>query len=71
MILILFQVDSKWEVGDYEGAHRSSNMAKKWSIAAIITGIVLIVINVVISGISAAVDSDDTDCTQRDGRSHC
>ena len=68
MILILFQVDSKWEVGDYEGARRSSNMAKKWSIAAIITGIVLIV---VIVGISAVIDSDGTDCTQRDGRSHC
>ena len=70
-MLILFQVDSKWEVGDYEGARRSSNMAKKWSIAAIVTGIVLSVFNGVILGISAAVNSDDTDCTQRYGRSHC
>ena len=68
MILILFQVNSKWEVGDYEGARRSSNMAKKWSIAAIITGVVLIV---VIVGISAVIDSDGTDYTQHDGRSHC
>ena len=54
MILILFQVDSKWEVGDYEGARRSSNMAKKWSIAAIITGTVLGVFIAAISVINAA-----------------
>ena len=55
MILILFQVNSKWEVGDYEGAHRSSNMAKKWSIAAIITGAVLGAFNGVIVVIDAVV----------------
>ena len=49
-------------------------MAKKWSIAAIITGIVLSVFNVVIMVIiiiNAAVNSDYTDCTQRYGRSYC
>ena len=77
MILILFQVDSKWKVGDYEGARRSSIMAKKWNIAAIITGIAIIVFIVIavvigmIVGISAAINSDDTDCTQRYSRSRC
>ena len=58
MILILSQVDVKWGVGDYESARRSSNMAKKWSITAIITGIVLsafsgviVVINIIIAAI--------------------
>ena len=74
MILILFQVGSKWKVGDYEGARRSSNMAKIWSITAIITGIAIIVFDVVIGvilGTIVANDSDDTDCTRRNGRSYC
>ena len=74
MILILFQVNSKWVVGDYEGARRSSNKAQIWSITAIFTGTVLLVLDVVIGvilGTILAANSDDTDCTRHNGRSYC
>ena len=37
------QVDSKYNMGDYQGAIDASNKAKNWMIAAIISGIVLTV----------------------------
>ncbi|GAA1275893.1 hypothetical protein Psi02_01400 [Planotetraspora silvatica] len=49
------QVNSKWAAGDYQGALASSESAKKWWIAAVITGIafsVLYIIVFVVIGVS-------------------
>ena len=46
-------------------------MAKKWSIAAIITGIILSVVFGVIVGISAALGPNDDDCDRNYNRRYC
>ena len=42
--ILLSQVDSSWSVEDYEGAQQAARNAKRWNIAAIITGVVLAVL---------------------------
>jgi hypothetical protein len=42
------QVNSKWAAGDYQGALASSESAKKWWIAAVITGIVFSVLYLIV-----------------------
>ncbi|MEV7802424.1 CD225/dispanin family protein [Microbispora sp. NPDC088329] len=40
-IVYATQVNSKWMAGDYQGAVASSESAKKWWMASLITGIVI------------------------------
>ncbi|MEV4456756.1 CD225/dispanin family protein [Microbispora sp. NPDC004025] len=43
-IVFASQVNSKWMAGDYQGAVAASESAKKWWMASLITGIVLLVL---------------------------
>ena len=45
------QVDFAWDVGHHSGARTASENAKKWAIAAIITGVVIFVVTVVSIGL--------------------
>lgn len=38
------EVNSKWQMGDYEGAKRSSEAAKKWAIWGAIIAVILVVL---------------------------
>ncbi len=40
-IVYAAQVNSKWSAGDYQGAHESSDKAKKWAIWAAIAGLIV------------------------------
>ena len=35
------QVDSEWNRGNHQGAHKASRMARNWAIAGIITGAII------------------------------
>ena len=48
-------MDSAWNGGDQEGAKRSAQTAKKWNIAAVVSGIITIVVTVVGSVIVGVV----------------
>lgn len=51
------QVSSKYQAGDYDGALQSSNDAKKWSLIALVCGLVWLVLYViffVIIGVASA-----------------
>jgi len=48
-------VDSAWNGGDQEGAKRSAQTAKKWNIAALVSGIITIVVTIVASVIIGVV----------------
>jgi hypothetical protein len=39
-IVYAAQVDTKWNVGDWRGAERSSRSAKNWALASVIGGLV-------------------------------
>src|SRR5690606_22332804 len=43
-IVYATQVNSKWAAGDYQGAMAASESARKWWLASLISGIVLIVL---------------------------
>ncbi|NUR84186.1 MAG: CD225/dispanin family protein [Nonomuraea sp.] len=47
-IVFSSQVNTKWAAGDYQGAIDSSEKAKKWWIASMITGGVLIVLYLIL-----------------------
>ena len=49
------QVDSAWNSGDQEGAKRSAQIAKKWNIAAVVSGIIIVVVGVITVIIGVAV----------------
>ena len=49
------QVDSAWNSGDQEGAKRSAQTAKKWNIAAVVSGIIIVVVGIVVVIIAVAV----------------
>ena len=50
----MVQVNSAWNVGDYDGAYRSSANARKWSIASIVVGTVIFIIFVLLNIVSSA-----------------
>ena len=50
-------MDSAWNFGDQEGAKRSAQTAKKWNIAAVVSGIITIVVIIVGSVIPGVVVS--------------
>ncbi|WP_169944934.1 CD225/dispanin family protein [Microbispora sp. H11081] len=47
-IVYATQVNSKWSVGDYQGAYAASESAKKWWLASLITGVVLAVLYILL-----------------------
>lgn len=47
-IVFAAQVNSKWAVGDYQGAMAASESAKKWWIASLIAGIVFAVLYLIL-----------------------
>ena len=51
------QVDSSWQVGDYEGARRSSRSALQWNAVSIIGGIACSVVAGIASGVYYATNS--------------
>lgn len=50
-------MDSAWNGGDQEGAKCSAQMAKNWNIAALVSGIIIIVVAIVSSVIIGVVFS--------------
>ena len=46
-IVYAAQVNSKFAIGNYEGANNASNSAKNWMIAALISGLIILVSTVV------------------------
>ena len=44
----MIQVNSAWAAGDFGRAHDSSKMAKTWSLVAIVSHVITIVISVVV-----------------------
>ena len=51
LCVLLLQVDSAWQRGDYDRARRSSANARGWSIAAIITGVILATVAGIAGGV--------------------
>jgi len=47
-IVYASQVNSKWSMGDYQGAMASAESAKKWWIASMAVGVVVLVLYVVL-----------------------
>jgi t-SNARE complex subunit (syntaxin) len=47
-IVYASQVNSKWSMGDYQGAMASAESARKWWIAALASGLVVLVLYVVL-----------------------
>lgn len=47
-IVFSSQVNSKWAAGDYQGAIDAAEKAKKWWIASLATGIVVIVLYIIL-----------------------
>ena len=45
-IVYAAQVDSKFSAGDYPGAQQASNTARNWYHAALVCGLVIIVISI-------------------------
>lgn len=42
-IVYASQVDSRWNVGDYYGAQEASDNAKRWSIASLVVGLIILI----------------------------
>lgn len=54
------QVNGLWAQGQYAEAQASADAAKKWGIASIILGVILVVINIIIAVVGGMSASDQT-----------
>jgi hypothetical protein len=59
-IVFASQVNSKWAAGDYQGAVSSSESAKKWWIAALISGIVVLVLYIVLVAVAGVISFNNS-----------
>ncbi len=57
-IVFSTQVNSKWALGDVQGAHEAANKAKKWAIASAVVSLVLVVLYIVGIAVFAANSSN-------------
>ncbi|MEO9954167.1 CD225/dispanin family protein [Nonlabens sp.] len=55
-IIYSSQVESKHRVGDFQGAIKASNTAKNWVIAAVVTGLVVIILAFFMGVLGAIAD---------------
>jgi len=53
-IVFAAQVNSKWNLGDYQGAAASSQKAKTWAITSAVCGVIIIVIYGIIVAVAAS-----------------
>ncbi|WP_405369663.1 CD225/dispanin family protein [Nonlabens sp. Asnod2-A12] len=55
-IIYSSQVESKHRIGDFQGAIKASNTAKNWVIAAVVTGLVVIILAFFMGVLGAIAD---------------